>query len=406
MKIKNKLIVSFVIAVIALVSGSGIAKAETYPTVITVSSTSTTEYSSVLTGNVTLVGTGSIVKRGFQIKPITSSVFLDSTCETGSFLTGSYTLSTNGSCAGVPAPVLSCNTTYNYRAIAYNAVGSSTGSTQSFRTSLCPTVPVIAANTTAVASTTSVVLSASITSTGGVSYPVTTRGFEYGTTTMYGQTVSENGSFGAGFYTLTATGLTCGTLYHYHPYAVNGIGPNTTAPDKTFTTSACPSPSPSPTPVSVPSLAGPTASSITVNSATLNGNITSTNNGTVTVRGFEYGTTISYGNYITESGSFSTGAYTGSASSLTCGTVYHFRSYAKNSAGTASSSDQTLTTSACPTPITSPTIDSLGSSSITATTSTISANVASTNGENLSARGFNWGLTNTYGQNVNQTVGN
>ena len=53
-----------------------------------------------------------------------------------------------------------------------------------------------------------------------------------------------------------------------------------------------------------------------------------------TVRGFNYGLTTSYGTDTTENGSFSTGAYTANISSLTCGTTYHFRSYATNSAGT------------------------------------------------------------------------
>lgn len=362
-----------------------------------------------LNGQIDSIGSATVTKRGFRYG--LSGTYTDEVCSIGTFSTGTFSLTTGESCGSTSAATIQCNRTYDVQAYAENSAGRTYGSKRSFNSGTCPTIPIIASNTTATGTTTSSInLTATISSTGGTNYPVTTRGFQYGLTSSYGQTVSESGSFAIGSYTLSVTGLTCSTMYHYHPFAINGVGSNYAASDKTFTTSACPSPSP--TPVSVPSLAAPTASSITVNSATLNGNITSTNNGTVTVRGFEYGTTISYGNYITESGSFSTGAYTGSASSLTCGTTYHFRSYATNSAGTASSSDQTFSASACPSasatpiPITSPTIDSLGSGAISSTSAIISANIASTGGENLSARGFNWGLTNAYGQNVNQTAGN
>ncbi len=384
------------------------------PSVTTNATTNQSQYITysvaTLNGQIDSIGSATVTKRGFRYG--ISGTYTDEVCSVGTFSTGTFSLTTGGSCGSTSAATLQCNRTYDVQAYAENSAGRTYGSKRSFNSGTCPTIPIIASNVTATGTTTtSINLTATITSTGGTNYPVTTRGFEYGTTAIYGQTVSESGSFAAGSYTLSATGLTCGTLYHYHPYAINGVGSNNAATDRTFTTLACPSPTP--TPVSVPSLAAPTASSITANSATLNGNITSTNNGTVTVRGFEYGTTVSYGNYITESGSFSTGAYTGSASSLTCATTYHFRSYATNSAGTASSSDQTLTTSACPsatpapTPaINAPTIDSLSTSNISSTSVTLSANIASTGGENLSARGFNWGLTNIYGQNVNQTAGN
>jgi hypothetical protein len=141
MKINIKLTFFSLTFVSLLISQISFVHAETLPSVSTISSVNTVEYSSVLTGSVTMVGTGSIVRRGFQVKPMSSSVFTDSVCEEGTFSTGSFTLSTNGSCAGVPIPLLACNTTYNYRAIAYNSIGSSTGATQSFKTALCPTVP-------------------------------------------------------------------------------------------------------------------------------------------------------------------------------------------------------------------------------------------------------------------------
>jgi hypothetical protein len=95
------------------------------------------------------------------------------------------------------------------------------------------------------------------------------------------------------------------------------------------------------------------ASSTTTTTATLNGNITATGGTNPTVRGFNYGTTSSYGTDTTESGSFSTGAYTANITGLTCNTTYHARSYATNTAGTGTSSDYTFTTSPCPVTVSS-----------------------------------------------------
>ncbi len=96
-----------------------------------------------------------------------------------------------------------------------------------------------------------------------------------------------------------------------------------------------------------PTVTTSAASSITDTGATLNGNITATGGANPTVRGFVYGLTTAYGATTTEAGSFSTGAYTGSVSSLTCNTTYHFKAYATNTAGSGYSTDSTFTTSAC-----------------------------------------------------------
>lgn len=101
------------------------------------------------------------------------------------------------------------------------------------------------------------------------------------------------------------------------------------------------------------------ASSITATTATLNGTITHTGGQTPTVRGFNYGTTTGYGSTTTENGSFSTGAYTANITGLTCGTTYHYRTYATNSEGTDYSSDATFTTGSCDS--TAPTVTSISS---------------------------------------------
>jgi hypothetical protein len=86
------------------------------------------------------------------------------------------------------------------------------------------------------------------------------------------------------------------------------------------------------------------ATSLTINSAVGNGNITGLGGENATVRGFEYGTTGSYGSTASDSGSFTTGAFTKSITGLASGTLYYARAFATNSAGTFYGSQITFTT--------------------------------------------------------------
>ena len=90
-------------------------------------------------------------------------------------------------------------------------------------------------------------------------------------------------------------------------------------------------------------------SNTTVQSATLNANITDSGGQNDTSRGFNWGLTNSYGQTTTESGSFSAGSFSADITGLTCDTAYHFQAYAINTAGTGTSTpDATFVTSACP----------------------------------------------------------
>ncbi len=95
-----------------------------------------------------------------------------------------------------------------------------------------------------------------------------------------------------------------------------------------------------------------TASTVGAIKANLSGEITDIGGLLVTERGFEYGTTISYGSTVSQSGSYETGTFTIGTSLLTCNTFYHFRVFATNFAGTGTGSDATFTTDACPPAVT------------------------------------------------------
>ncbi len=93
------------------------------------------------------------------------------------------------------------------------------------------------------------------------------------------------------------------------------------------------------------------ATSITVNSATLGGNIAADGGSAVTERGIVYATTINptTSNTKVQIGS-GIGAYSQNITGLTAATTYHVRAYAINSVGTSYGADSTFTTDFIPPP--------------------------------------------------------
>ena len=140
------------------------------------------------------------------------------------------------------------------------------------------------------------------------------------------------------------TSLTNGVSYDFRVSAINSVGTSTASGVASSTSIA-----------NLPAVTSQSASNISFTSATLNGTLTNTGGTNPTIEGFYYGTTTSYGLSASSTGSFSTGSFQQSISGLTCGTTYHFASFATNIAGTSTSTDQTFTTSACLTAPTSPT---------------------------------------------------
>jgi hypothetical protein len=87
-----------------------------------------------------------------------------------------------------------------------------------------------------------------------------------------------------------------------------------------------------------PTVTTDAASAVGSASATLNGTITDTGGDTPTARGFASSTDSTLATGVattTESGSFSTGAFTDSMGGFTGNTTYYFRAFATNSAGTS-----------------------------------------------------------------------
>lgn len=243
---------------------------------------------------------------------------------------------------------LSPNTTYYYRVVA----GSASGSILSFTTPAVlapPTVTTTAA--TNVATTTSTIngtINPNLTNITGIQFiwgTSTTLTSGNTTTTIddgsgAAQTISGASvqSFSTGL-----TGLTPGTTYYFRIRACTGalvgVYPNVECSSYTdgsilsFVTPTAPTVTTSP------------ATSVDANSATLNGDITNTGGANATVRGFQYGATVAYGTTTTVAGSFGVISFNDPIVGLTPGTLYHFRAYATNPAGTSYGIDRTFTTS-------------------------------------------------------------
>ena len=196
-----------------------------------------------------------------------------------------------------------------------------------------PLLPVLQASSTGLVTPSSAVLNATLLSNGGA--PVTVEGFNYGTTTNYGQTISVTGSFINNDFSQTASNLSCNTTYHYQAFAINSTGTATTS-DQTFTTVLC-----------APTVILGSPSSITMSSLSLNASIVSDGGASSTVRGFAWGTTPTYTSTTTESGTFGISNFSTTISPLSCGNTYHYVVYAINSTGITTTADSVVTTTAC-----------------------------------------------------------
>ena len=124
-----------------------------------------------------------------------------------------------------------------------------------------------------------------------------------------------------------------------------------------------------------PTVTSGSSSSVTINSATAAGNVTSDGGATITQRGIAYATTANpttANSKVTATGTV--GAFTANLTGLSSNTTYHWRAYAINSKGTSYGSDQTFTTPPKPPIVTTGTAGGETTSSFTITGSGVTSN--------------------------------
>ena len=366
-----------------------------------------------LSGDIQSSTGSNITERGFDYGPSNGPTTYNATIQdTGTFGIGPYWKDISN---------LTCGTQYNYRSFATNASGRTNGSMFTFNTGFCPSStpvtpvpPSISTPTASAVSAASATLNGNITSIG--SSNVTSRGFNYGLTSAYGTTAIESAaSFSTGAFSLNISGLTCEKKYYFNSFATNSAGSTSTSPAQSFTTTACSASTPTSVPVAKPTINLPTIATITQTSAIVSSNVTDTGGENLSMRGFNLGTTTSYGTNYIVSGSFGTGSFTRDLAGLTCDTQYHVRATGTNSAGTQYTNDVTFTTQACttiqPTPTNSvapstPTLSNLPVTSLAATTVTLNASIDETGGAGIIERGFEYGLAQyVYGTTTLQNSG-
>ena len=213
--------------------------------------------------------------------------------------------------------------TYYFAVTAYDMSGNESGYSNEVSKTIVAVPPVISGIATQNVSATgaTIIWTTDVASSSQV---------EYGTTVSYGSTSAVNNSLVTS-HSVTLSGLTASTTYHYRVWSVDIAANVAISADNTFTTSA-----PDTTP---PVISGVTASNLTSTGAV----ITWTTNEAASSQ-VDYGTTTSYGSSTTLNSTLVT-SHSQALSGLAVSTLYHYRVRSRDAAGnTATSGDFTLTT--------------------------------------------------------------
>ncbi|MDC4206521.1 MAG: fibronectin type III domain-containing protein [Candidatus Manganitrophus sp.] len=269
---------------------------------------------------------------------------------------------------------LSPSTTYHYRVLSRDAAGNlATSGDNTFTTPAPPdtTPPTLSAISAGSITSSSVTISWTTNESADTQV-------QYGITTAYGSSTPLNTTLTTA-HSERLTGLTPSTTYHYRVLSKDAAGNLATSGDGTFTTPAPPDNTP-------PAFSGITASSLTFDSVAVTWSTNEPSSSQV-----EYGTTTAYGSLSNLDGTLVT-SHTRTLSNLNPSTTYHFRVISKDAANnTATSGDNTFTTSAAPDTI-APTLSAVAAGTVTAT----SAVITWTTNEAATSQ-VEYGTTSAYG---------
>jgi hypothetical protein len=300
----------------------------TIPTGITTTTTTNiTQTTASSGGDITSDGGASISTRGVCWSNTTSSPTIANSKTINGSGIGTFTSSLTS---------LSPGTTYYVRAYATNSVGTGYGTTRTF-TTVAATIPTgITTNTLSSITQNLASSGGNITTDGGSA--VSSRGVCWSNTTSsptIANSKTINGS-GIGTFTSSLTSLSPGTTYYVRAYATNSVG-TAYGTTRIFTTVAATIPT---------GITTNTLSSITQNSASSGGTITSDGGAPITMKGVCWSSTSTLptiSNSNTNNGS-GINSFTSSLTELNANTTYYVRAYAINSVGIAYGNTISFTT--------------------------------------------------------------
>jgi hypothetical protein len=347
-----------------------------------IKSFTTTRLAAIITGGVSNIGPGNATCIGVVINDWGYGISDRGICwDTDSLPdlnTGTAMTSGNGTGAfECRLTKLPAATKIFYRAFAINDCGIAYGQTESFRTLDAAFASVITKTATN-ASYRSATCNGEVLDDGGAL--VTSRGFCYSKSPNPDlSNASLSSGSGLGTFSADLTGLDPSTTYYVRAFAENskGINYGNQVTIRTLT-------------ITPPSVATGSVSSRGYTQFTAGGNVTDDGGSTVTARGICWSTSTqpTLGNSYTNDGS-GTGAFSSTANGLAQGTVYYYRAYAVNSAGTAYGAQFSVSTNYA----TVPSITTVSPNSINPTYAYSGGNNISDGGSTITAKGVCWNTT-------------
>jgi len=350
--------------------------------VSTLSASDITSGSAVLRGYLSSMGPYSSVTVWFQWG--SSTGYGNNTVQQTVYEAGPFSMQVSG---------LSPNSMYYFRAAAKpDLIGVSAvyGAPQNFNTPGSANLAVSTGSVSGV-NNNSATLVGYLESLGG--YRNANVWFEWGTTTAYGQTTAMQTMYSPGTFNYTLQGLNPGTIYHYRALAVPTAAGGMTVHgfDSMFTTPAAPG-------IKVNTSA---ASSVTGQSATFNGYLTSMGASSTAYVWFEYGTDTTYGNSTPQQSKGMPGSFSYSISRLQPGLTYYYRAAAFSNGYNVYGQYSTFQT----TPSSPVSVTTGAASGISTTAATLNAYVNSLGGQRSVQVYFNFGRSLDFGNvSVSQSV--